>query len=66
LELLVEKTDWFQDAPNYIPGLVAVMVANAVAVLLAVVSMLVLRVQNKRADEGTIVIESLEGFRYTI
>ena len=42
------------------------MVANAVAVLLAIVSMLVLRVQNKRADEGVIVIEGLEGFRYTI
>jgi len=42
------------------------MVANAVAVLLAVVSILVLRLQNKRADEGIIVIEGLEGFRYTI
>ena len=42
------------------------MVANAVAVLLAIVSMLVLRIQNRRADEGVIVIEGLEGFRYTI
>jgi len=42
------------------------MVANAVAVLLAVVSILVLRLQNKRADEGIIVIEGLGGFRYTI
>jgi hypothetical protein len=42
------------------------MAANAVAVLLAIVSMLVLRIQNKRADEGVIVIEGLEGFRYTI
>jgi len=42
------------------------MVANAVAVLLAVVSILVLRIQNKRADEGVVVIEGLEGFRYTI
>ena len=42
------------------------MVANAVAVLLAVVSMLVLRIQNKRADEGIILIEDLEGFGYTI
>ncbi|KAM0706407.1 hypothetical protein Q7P35_005733 [Cladosporium inversicolor] len=55
-----------QDAPDYIPGLVAVMVANAIAVLLAISSMLVLRIQNKRADEGVIVIEGLEGFRYTI
>jgi hypothetical protein len=42
------------------------MVANAVAVLLAIISMLVLRTQNKRADERVIVIEGLEGFRYTI
>lgn len=59
-------TNKYQDAPNYIPGLVAVMVANAVAVLLAIISMLVLRIQNKRADEGMIVVEGLEGFRYTI
>jgi len=42
------------------------MVANAVAVLLAMFSILVLRMQNKRADEGIIIIEGLEGFRYTI
>jgi hypothetical protein len=42
------------------------MVANAVAVLLAIVSIVVLKMQNKRADEGTIIIEGLEGFRYTI
>jgi hypothetical protein len=42
------------------------MAANAVAVLLAIVLMLVLRIQNKRVDEGVIVIEGLEGFRYTI
>lgn len=42
------------------------MAANSVAVLLAIVSILVLRRQNKRADEGIIVIEGLEGFRYTI
>jgi hypothetical protein len=42
------------------------MVANAVAVLLAIISILVLRIQNKRANEGVIIIEGLEGFRYTI
>jgi hypothetical protein len=42
------------------------MAANAVAVLLAMISILVLRMQNKRADERTIIIEGLEGFRYTI
>ena len=42
------------------------MVANAIAVSLAIGSMLVLRIQNKRADERVIVIEGLEGFRYTI
>jgi len=42
------------------------MAANAVAVLLAIVSILVLRMQNRRADQGIVVIEGLEGFRYTI
>jgi hypothetical protein len=55
-----------QDAPNYIPGLVAVMAANFVAIVLAVVSMIVLKIQNKRADEGKVIIEGLEGFRYTV
>ena len=42
------------------------MAANILAVVLAVVSMLVLGLQNKRVDKGQIIIEGLEGFRYTI
>lgn len=54
-----------QDAPNYIPGLVAVMAANCLAVVLAIVSLLVLKMQNRRADKGEIIIEGLAEFRYT-
>lgn len=42
------------------------MAANFVTVVLAILSMMVLRLQNKRADEGKVIIEGLEGFRYTV
>ncbi|KAF4981714.1 hypothetical protein FZEAL_2516 [Fusarium zealandicum] len=41
-----------QDAPNYIPGIIAVMAINVAAVVTAIVTMLLLRVQNKRADKA--------------
>ncbi|KAF4971573.1 hypothetical protein FSARC_1639 [Fusarium sarcochroum] len=55
-----------QDAPNYIPGLVAVMAINIAAILVAVLTMVLLRIQNRRADEGKGFCEGREGFRYTI
>ncbi|KAM0563178.1 hypothetical protein ACHAPJ_000894 [Fusarium lateritium] len=55
-----------QDAPNYIPGLVAVMAINIAAILVAVLTMLLLRIQNRRADEGRSLCEGREGFRYTM
>lgn len=42
------------------------MAANFVAVVLAIISMMILKLQNRRADGGSIVVEGLEGFRYTI
>ena len=41
------------------------MAANCLAVVLAIVSCLVLKMQNRRADKGEIIIEGLAGFRYT-
>jgi hypothetical protein len=41
------------------------MAANCLAVVLAVMSFLVLKGQNRRADKGEIIIEGLAGFRYT-
>ncbi|KAJ4269931.1 hypothetical protein NW762_001602 [Fusarium torreyae] len=55
-----------QDAPNYIPGLVAVMAINIAAILVAALTMVLLRIQNRRADEGKSLCEGREGFRYTM
>lgn len=55
-----------EDAPNYIPGLVAVMAINISAIVVAALTIIVLRIQNRRADEGKGLCEGREGFRYTI
>lgn len=55
-----------QDAPNYLPGIIAVVVINIAAVLTAGLTMLLLRRQNQRADRGEILCEGREGFRYTL
>ncbi|KAM5341511.1 hypothetical protein ACJ41O_014542 [Fusarium nematophilum] len=41
-----------QDAPNYIPGIVAVMAINVAAVVTAIFTMLMLRYQNQQVDKG--------------
>ncbi|RSL78714.1 hypothetical protein CEP51_007951 [Fusarium floridanum] len=55
-----------QDAPNYLPGIIAVMAINVAAVLVAIVTMVLLRWQNQRADKGEVLCEDREGFRYTL
>ena len=55
-----------QDAPNYLPGIIAVMAINIAAVITAVVSMVLLRWENQRADKGEALCEGREGFRYTL
>ncbi|KAL2674277.1 hypothetical protein Neosp_012728 [[Neocosmospora] mangrovei] len=55
-----------QDAPNYLPGIIAVMAINIAAVVTAVVSMILLRWENQRADKGEALCEDREGFRYTL
>jgi hypothetical protein len=55
-----------QDAPNYFPGIIAVIAIYSAAVVTAIGTMLALRWENKRADEGKTLCEGREGFRYTI
>jgi hypothetical protein len=55
-----------QDAPNYIPGLMAVMAINIAAVLTAFATMFLLRRSNRKADQGGFLCEGREGFRYTL
>ncbi|KAI0009201.1 MFS general substrate transporter [Xylariaceae sp. FL0662B] len=55
-----------QDAPDYTPGIIAVMAICIAAVVLACFSMIVFWWENKRADEGKKIIYGLANFRYTI
>ena len=55
-----------QDAPDYIPGIYAVIAVDVMAIVLAVGTTLILRRSNKRADSGRKVLEGLPEFRYTL
>jgi len=55
-----------QDAPGYLYGFIGTIVANCVVLITVGVLTLVFRRRNKLADEGKIVIEGLQGFRYTL
>lgn len=55
-----------QDAPSYVPGLIALMVANSLILLVVVILTLSMRRDNKLADNGKKVIEGLDSFRYTL
>ncbi|KAI1387907.1 MFS general substrate transporter [Hypoxylon trugodes] len=56
-----------QDAPDYVPGIIAVMAICIAAVVAACISIVLLRWENKRADEGKKIIDDrLTEFRYTI
>ncbi|KIX01965.1 uncharacterized protein Z518_07904 [Rhinocladiella mackenziei CBS 650.93] len=55
-----------QDAPTYLPGIEASIVANVISIICAVVMMLSLYASNKKAAAGRTVLEELPGFRYTL
>lgn len=55
-----------QDAPNYLPGIIAVMAPCVVTVILAATTTLLLRWQNKQADSGRSINSKAPRFRYTI
>lgn len=55
-----------QDAPEWLPGIWACMICNALIIVIVVVNTVVFRRQNKRADRGEVVLEEDENFRYTI
>jgi len=54
-----------KDAPNYRPGILVTLVANAFIVLIVAALTLKFRRANRRADSGGKPIEALVGFRYT-
>ncbi|KAJ5504965.1 phthalate transporter [Penicillium fimorum] len=54
-----------QDAPNYIPGLIAAILANGLVVLVSILLTLKFNRANKRVDAGGKPIEGQIGFKYT-
>ncbi|KAK2780737.1 hypothetical protein FQN53_001005 [Emmonsiellopsis sp. PD_33] len=55
-----------QDSPEYLPGIIATMTC-CVAVIITLAALTVyFKRQNKRADQGEIVIGDSPGFRYTL
>ncbi|KAF7188204.1 MFS transporter prlL, partial [Pseudocercospora fuligena] len=55
-----------QDAPDYLPGIIAVIAVNVLGVSLAAVTVIVLKLENRKADRGEKVLEGLPEFRYTL
>ncbi|OTB01914.1 hypothetical protein M426DRAFT_74946 [Hypoxylon sp. CI-4A] len=55
-----------QDAPEYVPGIIAVMAICVAAVIAACISILLLKWENKQIDEGKKIIDGYPNFRYTI
>jgi hypothetical protein len=55
-----------QDAPHYVPGIIACMIAAGLIVVTALLLDLKFWMANKRAASGGKIIEGLQGFRYTL
>jgi hypothetical protein len=55
-----------QDAPHYVPGITACMIAAGLIIVVALLLDLKFWMANKRANAGGKIIEGLEGFRYTL
>jgi sugar phosphate permease len=53
------------DAPSYIPGIIACLIAYGLVIALLGLLTLKFWRANKRAEAGGKIIEGLEGFRYT-
>ncbi|KAF9893419.1 hypothetical protein FE257_010731 [Aspergillus nanangensis] len=65
--LVVTGLAWGQnnDAPDYVPGIIATMVMFLATAILAPVTSFFMRRSNQKADAGLITIEGAVGFRYT-
>lgn len=54
-----------QDAPGYVPGMIACMLCHGLNFLICAALTLKFWRANKKAERGEIVLEELVGFRYT-
>jgi hypothetical protein len=55
-----------KDAPNYRPGILAALLADALVVLIVIALSFKFHRANKRVDAGGKSIEGLAGFKYTL
>uniref|UniRef100_A0A0B7JV72 Major facilitator superfamily (MFS) profile domain-containing protein n=1 Tax=Bionectria ochroleuca TaxID=29856 RepID=A0A0B7JV72_BIOOC len=55
-----------QDSPLYRPGIYATITCNSLVIIIVGLLSVHFRRCNKKADQGLLIIEGLEGFRYTI
>lgn len=56
-----------QDAPNYVPGIIAVIATFAVSLVLAILTLLLMRRQNRLVEQGKkVLIADIPNFRYTL
>ena len=55
-----------QDAPEYIPGLIAAMVCQALIIIIVVANTIYFRMENRKADRGEKILEGSADFRYTL
>lgn len=55
-----------QDSPHYTLGIAFCIACNILIMLIVVVNTIVFRRQNRRADNGEVVLEGDANFRYTI
>ena len=54
-----------KDAPNYLPGMITVIVTQVITVLLVSANSVYFLHRNRKADRGEVVLERTPGFRYT-
>ena len=54
-----------QDAPNYLPGIITCICCNVLIIIIVSILSVYFRICNRKADQGKLIIEGLEGFRYT-
>jgi len=55
-----------QDSPHYTLGIAFCIACNILIILIVVINTIVFRRQNRRADNGEVVLEGDVNFRYTI
>ncbi|ORX90761.1 hypothetical protein BCR34DRAFT_301514 [Clohesyomyces aquaticus] len=54
-----------KDAPDYLPGMITVIVSQVLTVLLVSINGSWFYYRNKKADQGEVILENTPGFRYT-